>query len=298
LTPLRLAYLIAGLTVAGAALCGCGLQAGASTGSVTISVTRNLGGAQVAAATIAHPPAGATALDVLKRRFKVADGRGRTVRSIDGLTAGPGERWRLFVNGVTSRPGTRVHTGDRLWWDLGDSRVAPLAVVGSFPEPFRHGLEGRRLPTTVECGGDVAAACAHVAAVLGHAGVPVASQLLGAGSGQDSLTVVVGTWHDISRELAATLLARGPASSGVFARFGREGTSLKLLNASGVVANTVRSPAGMIAALAQQGAPPTWLVVGTDAAGVTAAARALTAARLHDHFALAVSGGRDLPVPR
>ncbi len=298
LTPLRLAHLIAGLTVTAAALCGCGLQAGAATGPVGISVTRNLGRAQVAAATIARPPAGATALDVLKRRFRVAAGPGRSVRSIDGLTAGPDERWRLYVNGVASRPTTRVHTGDRLWWDLGDSRVAPLAVVGSFPEPFRRGLGGRRLPTTVECGGDVAAACAHVAGVLGRAGVPVASQLLGTGSGQDSLTVVVGTWRDISRELAATLLARGPASSGVFARFSNGGASLKLLNARAVVAKTVASPAGVIAALAQRGAPPTWLVVGTDAAGVTAAARALTAARLHDHFALAVSGGRDLPLPR
>lgn len=252
----------------------------------------------MAVATIAHPPAGATALDVLRRRFKVVVGPDRSVRSIEGRTAGPGERWRLYVNGVTSRPNTRVHTGDRVWWDLGNSRVAPLAVVGSFPEPFRHGLGGRRLPTTVECGGDVAAACAHVAAVLGHAGVPVASQLLGAGSGQDSLTVVVGTWSDISRELAATLLARGPGSSGVFAHFGTGGGSLKLLNARAIVAKILKSPAGLIAALAQRGAPPTWLVVGTDPVGVTAAARALTAARLHDHFALAVSGRRDVPVPR
>jgi hypothetical protein len=252
----------------------------------------------VAAAKVAHPPAQATALDVLRRRFKVARGPGRSVRSIDGLTAGTGERWRLYVNGVHSRPGARVHTGDRLWWDLGESHGAPLAVVGSFPEPFRHGLGGKRLPTTVECAGDVAAACAHVAAVLGHAGVPVASQLLGAGSGQNSLTVVVGTWRDISREVAATLIARGPASSGVFARFSSRGASVKLLNARAVVARTLKSPAGVIAALARGGAPPTWLVVGTNAAGVRAAARAFSAARLHDHFALAVTGGRDLPVPR
>jgi hypothetical protein len=252
----------------------------------------------VAAAKIAHPPAGATALDVLERRFKVAAGPGQSVRSIDGLTAGTGERWRLYVNGVNSRPRTQIDTGDRLWWDLGDAQVAPLAVVGSFPEPFRHGLGGKRLPTTVECAGDVAAACAHVAAVLGRAGVPAASQLLGAGSGQDSLTVVVGTWRDISREVAATLIARGPGSSGVFVRFGKRGASLKLLNARGAVATTLKSPAGVIAALARRGSPPTWLVVGTDAVGVAAAARAFSAARLRDHFALAVSGGRDLPVPR
>jgi hypothetical protein len=170
-------------------------------------------------------------------------------------------------------------------------------VVGSFPEPFRHGLGGKRLPTTIECAGDVAAACTHVAAVLGHAGIPTASQLLGAASGQDSLTVVVGTWRDISRELAATLLARGPASSGVYARFGRGGDSLQLLDPHADVVRTLKSPVGMIAALAQRGAPPTWLVVGSDPAGVRTAARAMSATSLHNHFALAVSGGRRFSVP-
>ena len=41
-------------------------------------------------------------------------------------------------------------------------------------------------------------------------GVPVSSQLLGTGSGQDSLTVVVGQWSDVRGELAAGLIARGP----------------------------------------------------------------------------------------
>jgi hypothetical protein len=215
------------------------------------------------------------------------------------VAAGPGERWRLYVNGVTARPSTRVHTSDRLWWDLGASGVAPVAVVGSFPEPFRRGLAGKRLPTTVECGAGVSSACAQVAAVLDHAGVPTASQLLGAGSGQDSLTVVVGTWRDIRNGLAATLLARGPASSGVSARFaGGRTASLELLNSRGVRVATLTSHAGLIAALAQAGAPPTWLVVGTDTAGTRAAARAFQVSRLRDHFALAVSGGRDLPVPR
>jgi hypothetical protein len=122
---------------------------------------------------------------------------------------------------------------------------------------------------------------------------------VGGGSGQDSLTVVVGTWRDISGELAATLLARGPASSGVYGRFvGGRNPSLELLGAAGNPVKTLRAKAGLIAALAQSGAPPTWLVVGTDAAGVGAAAQAFSARRLRGHFALAVAGGRDLPVPR
>ncbi len=44
-------------------------------------------------------------------------------------------------------------------------------------------------------------------------------------------------------------------------------------------------------------AVPTWLITGTDAAGVAAAAQALTPARLADRFALVVHGGTDTPVP-
>jgi hypothetical protein len=271
----------------------------AAPGPVSITVTRDYGSSRVDATTVTHLPAGSSALEALQRRFKVALGSGRQVRAIDGVTAGPGEHWRLFVNGVAAGVRTEVHVGDRLWWDLdGRPDVSP-AVVGSFPEPFVRGLAGRRLPTTVECAGDVAAACSHVGAVLGDDGVPTASQLLGTGSGQDSLNVVVGTWRDIHQELAATVLAQGPAHSGVFARFvGGSKPVLQLLGRSGQTARTVGPNAGLVAALQQAGAPPTWLVLGTDAAGVRAAAHAFSAAGLRDHFALAVSGGRDFALPQ
>lgn len=268
-------------------------------GPVSVSVTRDFGSRSVGTARVAHLRAGSSALDALRRRFKVALGSGRSVRAIDGVSAGPGEHWKLYINGAAAGPATRVHTGDRLWWDLNEWPDAPPAVVGSFPEPFVRGLGGRRLPTTVECASDVAAACSHVGAVLGDAGVPTASQLLGTGSGQDSLNVVVGTWRDIHEELAAALLALGPAHSGVFAHFvGGAKPHLQMLDRSGHAVVTVGPNAGLVAALEQANAPPTWLVVGTDAAGTRAAAHAFSAGGLRDHFALAVSGGRDFPLPR
>jgi hypothetical protein len=63
------------------------------------------------------------------------------------------------------------------------------------------------------------------------------------------------------------------------------------------VVRTLTGNAGLVAATAQGSQTPTWLITGTDAAGVSAAAAALTPARLHDHFALAVQGGTDLPIP-
>jgi hypothetical protein len=63
------------------------------------------------------------------------------------------------------------------------------------------------------------------------------------------------------------------------------------------VVRTLAADAGLIAATSDQASEPTWLVTGTDTAGVSAAAAALTSSRLRDHFALAVQGRTDTPVP-
>ena len=282
------------------ATAGCGLQTQAGAGAVKVTVTKDFGARQVSSATVADVPTGASAVAVLQRRFSVKVGPRGTVRAIGGVAAsGASARWALYLNGIPVGPRTRVHGGDRLWWDLEDASARPRAVVGSFPEPFLHGLGGKRYPTTLECADDVQAACRHVAATLGRAGVAVSSQLLGTGSGQDSLTIVVGTWRDIRPEVAAALIARGPGSSGVFARFLRgRSPALQLLDKRGVPVHRLRPSAGLVAALTQGGAPPTWLLVGTDVAGVSAAARALGAKTLRDDVALAVSGAHDLPLPR
>ncbi len=60
---------------------------------------------------------------------------------------------------------------------------------------------------------------------------------------------------------------------------------------------TLGAGAGLIAATGGSATGTVWLITGTDAAGVSAAAAALTPARLDDHFALAVTGNQYLPVP-
>jgi hypothetical protein len=99
-------------------------------------------------------------------------------------------------------------------------------------------------------------------------------------------------------EIVAALIDHGPAASGVYARFAGPGQqSLELLDPRGGVVRTLGAGAGLIAATAQGSAEPTWLITGTDSAGVTAAAGALTASRLHDRFALAVQGSASFPLP-
>jgi hypothetical protein len=242
---------------------------------------------------------------LLERSFHVTTKYGGGfVQSIDGHAGTSSRRdWFYYVNGLEASlgaAGTGVNKGDRIWWDLHDWSATDSvpAVVGSFPEPFLHGTKGRRLPTTLACASDAGAACKRVAAEFQSIGVPAPTAQIGTGSGSDSIAVEVGTWHDLKGELAVALVDHGPQSSGVYARFaGPSGSSLQLLNPAGQPVRTLGAGAGLIAATGSSDTGTVWLITGTDPAGVSAAAAALTPARLRDHFALAVAGKTDLPVP-
>jgi Domain of unknown function (DUF4430) len=287
------------------ACAACGLGPGPGTGGIDVNVTRGFGGRPIRAVSSNRVPGSETVMRMLERSFHVTTRYGGGfVESIDGYSGSGGNLdWFYYVNGVQGKQGaatTAVHHGDRIWWDLHDWRATDSvpAVVGSFPEPFADGVDGKRYPTTLECGRGVAAACKRVTAALTAAHVPASSQLIGTGSGPDTLGVVVGTWSEVRSEVAAELISKGPGASGVYARFaGPAGERLDLLNPSGQVARTLGPGAGLIAATADSSSAPTWLITGTDAAGVSAAAQALTPQALHDHFALAVQGSARLPIP-
>ena len=284
---------------------GCGLGAGPGTGDVTLTVTQGFGARPIAGVSAAHVPGSETVMRMLERSQHVGTRYGGGfVESIDGHTGTSSQTdWFYYVNGVQAPQGaatTAVHRNDRIWFDLHDWRATDSipAVVGSFPEPFANGFGGKRYPVTLECASDVTAACKRVTSALSAAGVPVASQLLGTGSGPDTLGIVVGTWREVAPEVAAGLIDHGPSASGVYAKFaGTGGSSLQLLDPAGQVVRTLGPGAGLVAATADSSSAPTWLITGTDVTGVSAAAAALTQTALHDHFALAVQGSRQFPVP-
>jgi len=270
-----------------------------------MTITRDFGARRVGEITSARVSGSGTLLDLLERSFRVQM-KGNTVVAIDGVSAQPGSKWFLFVNGSASGIGapklrTVVRAGDRIWWDLHDDTATQSVptVVGSFPEPFVHGVGGKRLPVTLECASDVTAACDRVAAALAAVGVPAPRQLIGTGSGTSTLGIVVGTWREVQGEIAALMIAHGPSTGGVYARFTGPGyRTLELLDSAGRVARRLGAGAGLIAATGDVKSVPTWFVTGTDPAGVSAAASAMTAARLRDRLALAVQGTQDLPVPQ
>ena len=279
------------------ACAGCGLGSAPGAHRVGLRVTEDFGARLVSATSVARLRGSPTLLGLLRRSFAVGTGRGgREVTSIGGRAGD----WSVSVNGiaVTRAPGAvAVHPGDQIWWDM-HAAGSVRAVVGAFPEPFLHGFGGKRYPVTVECAGGVSAACHRVTAALGAARVPVSSQFIGTGSGPDTLGVVVGTWSELGSQLAGALIAHGPGASGVYARFaGARGGTLQLLDPDGRVVRTLGAGTGLVAATADSASVPTWLITGTDAAGVRAAAAALAPGALHDHYALAVRGADRIPVP-
>lgn len=292
-------------------LAGCGLGSHAGTGGVTITITRNFGAQIVKVLHVSRSRRSLTPLALLERELAVKATSDGTVMAIDGLQAGGGRVWSEFVNGVGLRDTTAaqvgpkakvVHPGDELWWDLHAGSASPSpqpAVVGAFPEPFLHGTFGQRFPTTLECASDAGGACARVATALSNAHIPAATQELGTGSGQDTIGVLVGTWSDLKATILATLLEAGPKVSGIYARFAGAGGRLQLLDAAGQLARTIGPDAGLVAAARDsQSAAPTWIVTGTDLAGLQLAANALTAAALEHHYAVAATPGGPIPLPR
>jgi hypothetical protein len=306
-----LLWMILAVVLIGAAGAAIGLRTGSgkTSAEVTLTVTRDFGAQQ-----LDNPHTGLragrdeTTMRLLSKHYDVATRYGGGfVQEIDGLAGGRENGrpvdWFFYVNGLESSSGAaarRVMPGDHIWWDRHPWEAAMRipAVVGSYPEPFAAGAEGRRIPVKLVCVGEVARSCDEVETRLGDAGATgVARSTIAQGPGEGVLRVIVGRWADVRADPVARTLERGPTASGVFARFDPAGRRLELLDEQGKLARTLGGGAGLVAATAQEGQRPTWLVTGTDDVGVAAAAAALQEDRLKERFALAVESGTGIALP-
>ncbi|HWI06543.1 MAG TPA: hypothetical protein VNT54_03380 [Solirubrobacteraceae bacterium] len=270
------------LVLALTTLAGCGASADTSGDTISVTVTRDFGAEDVIALPREPLPAAGGLAGILRRH------------------ADPGAAQNLFVNGIAAaRPAGQLELrgGDRVWLDQHERGVARTiaAVVGSFPEPFVHGADGRRLPVRVECDNPRGGACAAVAQKLVGLGVVAGRSVIGRSAADETLRILVAPWKQVrGREFEADLLDAGPRRSGVHARFDASAGRLLVLDEDGRVARTLGAGTGLVAATRAQDRQPVWFVTGTDDAGVRAAARALDESVLADRFALAISA--DLPV--
>jgi Domain of unknown function (DUF4430) len=287
-------------------LAGCGLGAGTAPTAVGVVVTTDFGAHTVAANGPLKVAGQETAMSLLMRNYHVVAGDGGGfLESVDGLAggkqAGAPVDWFYFVNGVEASSGaaaTSIHPGDHVWWDRHDwSQTETIpAVVGSFPEPFLNGIDGKRLPVRIECASVGAYACRTVTERLRALGVPAAIAAIGSGGAPESLRVLVAPWLAVEGNLLDGL-ERGPRASGVFARFSANGKTLTTLDQNGRPVQTLGAGTGLIAATRHEHDAPIWLVTGTDAHGVELAARAFNRATLSNRFAVAVRAGGAVPLP-
>jgi hypothetical protein len=286
------------LCCAAVLLAGCGGAVGSEKGSVSVSVTRDFGAEPV----VSSPPVGiegTTPLaDVLDRVTDSLEGS-RAITSVDGVDGA----WRLWINGVrvANAQKAKVRSGDRVWLDLPGAGVTASvpAVTGSFPEPFVHGVGGKRIPIRVECTDPKSAACNAAVKKLSDLGLVAARGGINAGVNDLTIRVLVGPWSELraTRDTAVLRVDQGPSSSGIFARFGAGGHTLDVLDGHGRSAQALGGDTGLVAATKVDDHEPVWFVTGTDEAGVEAAAGALDEATLTTDYALAVHDDRGVAVP-
>jgi len=326
-TAVAIALLMAALAAA-----GCGLGPGADVGSVELTVTREFGAEPVLQRSLEAKESD-TVMRALEANADVETRfGGGFVHSIGGVAEG--ERggdpydWFFFVDGVESPVGAadvELKGDERVWWDYRDwsaTNHVP-AVVGSWPAPFTDGVAGKPHPVVLECAGAKrgsfrthtvqkeprlpwGGACAEAQAALAREGVKLAT-----GSPQGAIRMLVGPWDRLREDQAAQLLEDGPAESGIYANFeadvrphtgiGDQRTNaaptLVALDEDGTEARRLGPDAGLVAATSRYGGPPVWLVTGGTAAAVREAAAALDAAHLRDHYAVAIAGGKETPLP-
>ncbi|HEX4107014.1 MAG TPA: DUF4430 domain-containing protein [Solirubrobacteraceae bacterium] len=299
----RLSIVAGALTLA---LTGCGLGAGPKPEGAALQVTENFGALPLAALAAPRVAGQETAMSLLERNERVTTHYGGGfVESINGRSGGivhghPVD-WFYYVDGILASQGaadTVVHNGERIWWDLHDWSVTDgvPAVVGSFPEPFLHGVAGQRPPVAVRCVG-ATGACGTVLARLRAIGAQPTTLAREVPPPHDAVVVLVGTLAALRGQAAIDAVDQGPRTSGVYVTAPAAGTALELLDEDGAPVRRVTGDVGLVAATSGPGALPVWLVSGTDAAGVQAAASMLDERDLTDRYALVVAAGAHIAVP-
>jgi hypothetical protein len=291
----------------------CSINSGSEKGPAHLLVTRDFGTHRVVAATENPIESGETAMRLLLRygkgKVKTRYG-GRFVNEVNGIasTTQGGRRfdWFYYVNGIEADVGAaerKVEGNDRVWWDYHDwsGAMRVPAVVGSFPEPFVHGDQGKRYPVRIDCGQDDADACSKVSDKLQAAGIAPSTSAIGAPAGKEVLRFVVGKWSEVRQDAASEQIEKGTDKSGVFARFGPTGVNgaydLELLDPQTRPVRTLGPGAGLVAATRFEDQAPTWVVAGTDSAGLDRAVALLERRTLDSRFAVATSGAAPIALP-
>ena len=286
---------------------GCGFGEGEEqAGGVELRVTTDFGHRELGADKVGTVHEDESVMRVLQSHYDVETRfGGNFVEEIDGIegSAGGGTRdWFYYVNGIWADRGAadwEVHAGDVIQWDNRDwsAKERIPAIVGAYPEPFRSGIEGERLPVRLECADSGDQACTDVKDALTEAGARVSSAQLAASGGEELVRVLVGTWDELRDVRTPALLEEGPEASGVFARFTDDGQRFELLDEDGDAVREAEAGTGLVAATALEEQAVVWLVTGLEDVGVQAAAAVLDPRSLRNAFAVAATPDGPVKLP-
>jgi hypothetical protein len=285
-------------------LAGCGLGPGKErSGGAEERVTADFGHQRLGTVRVSKVREDETVMRLLRSKFDVGTRYGgRFVQSIQGRsgTGASGRRdWFFFVNGIEASVGAAEYVlspGDVAQWDYRDwtATMRVPAIVGAFPEPFLHGLKGKRYPVRVECSDESSSPCELVKRRLERLGAAPTGASLGTSGTQHVLRVIVAPWKRAKIVSAVSNLTKEPADSGVYARV-KGDRELDLLDAKGHVARRAPAGTGLVAAFAPSSDQEiVWAVTGLDDRGVDAAAHAFAERSLRDAYAVAALPGGDV----
>jgi hypothetical protein len=285
--------------------------------AVRVIATRDFGRELMFDERLDLPP-GSSAMAALQKVAEVeTDYGGGFVDAIDGVRSGftgsekTKRDWFIYINGIQSNVGAldyQLLPGDVEHWDYHDwsFQQSIPAVIGAFPEPFRHGFDGRKRPTVVVYSANLLKEAEELQDGLVALGVSDVS-ITGAGGlavseKEASNLVLLGT---ADNELILEL-NRNWKKLGLFAYF--EGGNLVVLDARGEIASTYSTAAGLIQATQNPWNPKgtgacenvVWTVTGTDEEGVKAAIDAVLnyPAQLQYAFAAVIASGEIIRIPR
>ncbi len=271
------------------ALVGAGCGADESGPDTSVVVTRDFGAQVVAQREQVPLSAGLTVMRQLQKVHETETSYGgRYVDSIGGVKEDGDSSWLMYVDGVETDLGAtsiRLKAGQNVQWDFHAWQTIRTggAIVGAYPEPLKS--RGAR----VICAPRRSAACARTRAALKIAGVPT--------GGADPVRVVVGPWQDIQGFDGVPDLTTSGETNGAFAEFSSDGSKLTPYSADGSSGKPLKRSAGLLAAFSE-GRSLSWVVTGTDAAGVEEASALLDRPKklqLRFGFAVSRKGATALP---
>jgi len=309
---LILAVLLSLLT---AALSACATETSGYTGSditVRIVVTQGFGRELMLDETL-KLPAGTDAMNAVRQIADVETAYGGGfVNAINGISSDNVKKdWLIYANGISMNSGAldyELQQGDTLHFDFRDwgFRIFIPAIIGSFPEPFLHGFEGKVNPTVIVYEGALAETAADLESRLKNLGVTDVDiqhiDNLMDDEKKHSNLIILGTSNcNLISEVNAVWNRMG-----FFIRF--EGNDIEVYDSKGEVTARYGPGCGVIEATQSPWNPRgigvcdnvVWVVSGIDEAGVMEAAEILLDwnTELQHSYALIVSDGDIIKVPQ